>query len=278
MSSTDNLTAAPLAAVGLVAGYGGAPVLDGIDLSILEGGITAVIGPNGSGKSTLLSALARLIPARQGAVLLDGADIGSLPTRQVARRLGMLPQSPAAPEGITVAELVRRGRHPHRRFGARTAHDDLIVAQAMMRTGVVNLATRPIDTLSGGQRQRAWIAMALAQQTGLLLLDEPTSSLDIAHQIDVLDLLVDLAADGTTVVIVLHDLGLAARYADTVIALSGGEIAAVGTPHDVITEETLQAVFAVDCRIIADPDTGTPLILPRGRHVPFPTSVAIATH
>lgn len=230
------------------------------------GEITALIGPNACGKSTLLGTLSRLVPVQGGAVLLNGVDIHSLPTREVARRLGILPQSPVAPEGITVAELVTRGRHPHRRFGARTPDDDVIVARSMVRTGVADLASRPVDTLSGGQRQRVWIAMALAQQTPLLLLDEPTSALDVAHQIEVLDLLVDLNAEGTTVVVVLHDLAHAARYASTIVAMKEGAVVAVGPPREVITAELVADVFGVRARVLPDPDTGAPLVLVRGRH------------
>ncbi|GEC74113.1 ABC transporter ATP-binding protein [Microbacterium oxydans] len=255
-----------LAAHGVHAGYAAKTIVSDLDLLIARGGITALIGPNASGKSTLLGALSRLVPLQAGSVLLDGADIHALPTREVARRLGILPQSPVAPEGITVAELVRRGRHPHRRFGSARASDDLIVARALLRTGVADLVDRPVDTLSGGQRQRAWIAMALAQETPLLLLDEPTSALDIAHQVEVLDLLVDLVAEGTTVVVVLHDLAHAARYASTVVALRDGTIVASGPPTEVITAELVEQVFGVQARVIADPDTGAPLVLPRGRH------------
>ncbi|WP_136024733.1 ABC transporter ATP-binding protein [Microbacterium sp. K27] len=255
-----------LAAQGVRAGYAAKTIVSDLDLLVARGGITALIGPNASGKSTLLGALSRLVPLQAGSVLLDGADIHAMPTREVARRLGILPQSPVAPEGITVAELVRRGRHPHRRFASTRASDDLIVARALLRTGVADLVDRPVDTLSGGQRQRAWIAMALAQETPLLLLDEPTSALDIAHQVEVLDLLVDLVAEGTTVVVVLHDLAHAARYASTVVALRDGAVVASGPPADVITADLVAEVFGVQARIIADPDTGAPLVLPRGRH------------
>lgn len=255
-----------LAAQGVCVGYAAKTIISDLDLLVARGRITALIGPNASGKSTLLGALSRLVPLQGGSVLLDGADIHAMPTREVARRLGILPQSPVSPEGITVAELVRRGRHPHRRFGSARASDDMIVARALLRTGVADLVDRPVDTLSGGQRQRAWIAMALAQETPLLLLDEPTSALDIAHQVEVLDLLVDLVAGGTTVVVVLHDLAHAARYASTVVALRDGAILASGPPAEVITSELVAEVFGVQARVIADPDTGAPLVLPRGRH------------
>ena len=249
-------------------GYDRRLVVDGLDLDLPMGEITALIGPNACGKSTLLGALGRVLPVRGGVVLLDGADIHRLPTREVARRLGVLPQSPVAPEGITVAELVSRGRHPHQGLLARrTAHDDEVVATAMLRTGVADLAARPVDELSGGQRQRVWIAMALAQETSLLLLDEPTSYLDIAHQIEVLDLLVDLNRDqGTTVVMVLHDLNHAARYASTVVAVKDGAVVASGPPREVVTAAVVEHVFGVTARVIPDPDTGAPLVLARGRH------------
>lgn len=279
MTTTDDRTglvtrtAAPAQTSGLRAqrldvGYGDDLVIDGLDLHIAPGQITALIGPNGCGKSTLLGALSRLLPARDGAVLLDGADIHSLPTREVARRLGMLPQSPVAPEGITVSELVRRGRHPHRRLAARSPEDDRVVAEALVRTGMGALATRPVDALSGGQRQRAWIAMALAQETPLMLLDEPTSYLDVAHQVEILDLLVDLNAAGTTVVVVMHDLNQAARYADTVVAIKDGAVVTSGPPAEVVTAALVGEVFGVRARVIPDPDTGAPLVLARGRHDP----------
>lgn len=255
-----------LAARGISAGYAAKTIVSDLDLLVARGGITALIGPNASGKSTLLGALSRLLPLHSGSVLLDGADIHTMPTREVARRLGILPQSPVAPEGITVAELVRRGRHPHRRFGNTRASDDLIVASALLRTGVADLADRPVDTLSGGQRQRVWIAMVLAQETPLLLLDEPTSALDIAHQVEVLDLLVDLAAEGTTVVIALHDLAHAARYASTVVAMRDGTVVASGPPAEIITADLVADVFGVRASVITDPATGAPIVLPRGRH------------
>lgn len=243
-------------------------VIDGLDLAIREGEITALIGPNACGKTTLLGALSRILPLDGGSVLLDGRDIHRMPTREVAKRLGILPQSPIAPEGITVAELVRRGRHPHRTFSAAgTADDDRIIAEALLQTGTEHLAERSVDSLSGGQRQRVWIAMALAQQTPVLLLDEPTSYLDIAHQVEVLDLLVDLnRQSGKTIVMVLHDLNQAAHYASTIIAMKDGAIVAAGTPAEIVTERLVSEIFGVRARILADPDTGSPLVLARGRH------------
>ncbi len=257
-----------LAARDLTLSYDGRVVVDGLDLDIPPGRVTAIVGPNACGKSTLLRGLSRLLTPASGTVLLDGADIHSLPTKTVATRLGLLPQTPTAPDGITVADLVGRGRYPHQGWFRRwTADDDQAVAEAMESTGVTDLAERAIDELSGGQRQRVWIAMALAQQTGILLLDEPTTFLDISHQIDVLDLLLDLnAARGTTVVMVLHDLNLAARYADHLIAMKAGAIVASGQPGSVVTADLVREVFGVESVIAADPVTATPLVVPLGRH------------
>jgi iron complex transport system ATP-binding protein len=257
-----------LAARDLTLSYDGRVVVDGLDLDIPPGRVTAIVGPNACGKSTLLRGLSRLLTPASGTVLLDGADIHSLPTKTVASRLGLLPQTPTAPDGITVADLVGRGRYPHQGWFRRwTAADDQAVAEAMESTGVTDLAERAIDELSGGQRQRVWIAMALAQQTGILLLDEPTTFLDISHQIDVLDLLLDLnAARGTTVVMVLHDLNLAARYADHLIAMKAGSIVASGDPGTVVTADLVREVFGVESVIVSDPVTATPLVVPLGRH------------
>lgn len=258
-----------LEASSLSVGYGERLVVDSLDLSIIGGTVTAVIGPNGCGKSTLLKALGRLLPARSGAVLLDGKQIDRMPTREVAQVLGMLPQSPVAPEGLTVADLVARGRHPHQAWYRQWSSDDAAaVSAALEMTGISDLADRTVDELSGGQRQRAWISMALAQGTDLLLLDEPTTYLDLAHQIDVLDLVQELhASAGRTIVMVLHDLNLAARYADHVVAMRGGRIVAAGAPGDVLTEEMLLDVFGLDARVVPDPVAGTPLVVPVGsRH------------
>lgn len=252
----------------LVLGYGDRTVIDGLDLDILPGRVTSIVGANACGKSTLLRSMSRLLKPSGGRVLLDGRDVHRTPAKHLARTLGLLPQSPLAPEGITVADLVGRGRHPHKSaFSRWNTADDIAVADALDMTHTADLADRTVDELSGGQRQRVWIAMALAQHTDLLLLDEPTTFLDVSHQVEVLDLLTDLnAARGTTIVMVLHDLNLAARYSDHLIALSEGTIHAAGTPADVLTESCVRAVFGLDCRIITDPVSGTPLMLPRGRH------------
>jgi iron complex transport system ATP-binding protein len=252
----------------LVAGYSGRRVVDGIDLQIPAGRISVIVGANACGKSTLLKTISRLLPAQQGAVLLDGKRIDQVPTKELARTLGLLPQQPIAPEGIVVADLVGRGRHPHQKlFRSWTTADDRAVAEALAATGVLDLADRAVDELSGGQRQRVWIAMALAQQTDVLLLDEPTTFLDVSHQIDVLDLLADLnATRGTTIVMVLHDINLAARYADHLFALRRGRLVADGAPADVVTSELVREVFDLDALVITDPVSGAPMVLPRGRH------------
>jgi iron complex transport system ATP-binding protein len=212
--------------------------------------------------------MSRLLSPRAGQVLLDGRAVHRVPAKELARTLGLLPQSPIAPEGITVADLVGRGRHPHQRAFSRWSRaDDAAVATALEATQTTTLADRAVDELSGGQRQRVWIAMALAQQTDLLLLDEPTTFLDVAHQVEVLDLLTDLnRTRGTTIVMVLHDLNLAARYADHLVALASGRVHAVGTPAEVLTEDNVRAVFGLDSQVIPDPTSGKPLMLPIGRH------------
>ncbi|PIP00365.1 ABC transporter ATP-binding protein [Pleomorphomonas carboxyditropha] len=257
-----------LTAEALSAGYGETLVLQGLDLAVPPGRITAIVGANACGKSTLLRTMSRLIAPRKGHVLLDGKSIHQLPTRALARTLGLLPQSPIAPEGIAVADLVSRGRHPHQGlFGRWTRQDDEAVAAALEATRTADLAERPVDELSGGQRQRVWIAMALAQQTDILLLDEPTTFLDISHQVEVLDLLTDLnRARGTTIVMVLHDLNLAARYADYLVAMDKGRLHAAGDPSDVLTEQNVRQVFGLESRVIADPISGKPIMLPIGRH------------
>ena len=247
--------------------YGDRVVVDGLDLEVFGGTITAVIGPNGCGKSTLLRALGRLMKTRGGQVLLDGKRIDRMSTRQVATVLGVLPQAPVAPEGLSVADLVARGRHPHQAWYRQWSSDDeTAVAEALRWTGMFDLADRLVDELSGGQRQRVWISMALAQGTDLLLLDEPTTFLDLAHQVDVLDLVERLHSEtGRTVVMVLHDLNLAARYAQRLVAMKDGAIAAQGAPADVLTEELLAEVFELEARVVTDPVAGTPMVVPIGR-------------
>ena len=263
MSATHQLTADAITLT-----YGDRPVVESLDLTVSPGRITAIVGANGCGKSTLLRALSRLLTPRSGTVTLDGNELHRRPAKEVARVLGLLPQNPIAPEGIAVADLVGRGRHPHQRsLSPWNRRDHEAVARALEATETLDLADRSVDELSGGQRQRVWIAMALAQETDILLLDEPTSFLDVAHQIDVLDLLTDLNQTlGTTIVMVLHDLNLAARYADELIAMCNGRIHANGTAEQVITSEFVRDVFGLECRVIIDPLSGAPLVLPCGRH------------
>ena len=243
-------------------------VVDELSLVVPTGKVTVVIGPNACGKSTLLRALARLVAPRRGTVLLDGDEIRRLPTRVVAQRLGLLPQQPICPDGIAVADLVARGRHPHQRWYRQWSPDDeTAVRSALVATGIADLADRSVDELSGGQRQRAWIAMALAQGTEILLLDEPTTFLDLSHQIEVLDLLAELnASEQRTIVCVLHDINLACRYADHLVAMKDGRIVAEGPPDEVIDEATILEVFGLDARVVEDPVAGTPLVVPIGRH------------
>jgi iron complex transport system ATP-binding protein len=257
-----------LVAEELTLGYGERTVIEDLDMAVPAGAITAIVGANASGKSTLLRSMSRLLAPRAGQVLLDGRAVHRMPAKELARTLGLLPQSPLAPEGITVADLVGRGRHPHQGVFSRwNREDDAAVAAALEATRTTELAERAVDELSGGQRQRVWIAMALAQQTDLLLLDEPTTFLDVSHQIEVLDLLTDLnRRRGTTIVMVLHDLNLAARYADHLVALESGGIHAAGNPSAVLTEDCVRTVFGLDSRVIVDPVSGKPLMLPIGRH------------
>ncbi len=262
------MTAHSLSVSRLSAGYSDADILQGLDLAVPPGRITVIVGANACGKSTLLRAMSRLLSPHKGEVLLDGKSIHRMAPKELARMLGLLPQSPIAPEGITVADLVGRGRHPHQGLFSRwTSQDDEAVADALTATRIVDLAERPVDELSGGQRQRVWIAMALAQQTDILLLDEPTTFLDISHQVEVLDLLTDLNhARGTTVVMVLHDLNLAARYADHLVAMTQGRIHVSGRPEEVLTQENVRQVFGLESRIVIDPTSGRPIMLPIGRH------------
>ena len=257
-----------LSAESLTLAYGDRTIVEQLDLRVPPGRITAIVGANGCGKSTLLRALARLISPRSGQVVLDGKALHGRPPKEIARTLGLLPQAPIAPEGIVVADLVGRGRHPHQKMLARfTAHDYEVVAQSLDATGITEFADRSVDELSGGQRQRVWIAMALAQQTDILLLDEPTTFLDLAHQVEVLDLLTDLSVSrGTTIVMVLHDVNLAIRYADTLVAVKDGKVLAMGAPSEIVTRTLIEEVFGLPNSITSDPVSGKPMVTPIGRH------------
>ena len=252
----------------LVAGYDKKIIIDGIDITIPDGKISVIIGANACGKSTLLKTLARLITPYSGEVLLDQKKLVDIRPKQLAKHIGLLPQSPIVPEGIMVSDLVSRGRFPYQTFLKGLGHQDFeAVHEALEIMGISDLANRSVDELSGGQRQRVWIAMALAQQTDILLLDEPTTFLDIAYQVEILDLLTDLNRKrGTTIVMVLHDINLSARYADYIFALHKGKLLAEGHPAEVIHEELIQRVFNLNCSVIHDPISGTPLIVPKGRH------------
>jgi len=254
-----------LVARDITIGYDKKTVSAHLDLDVPPGRFTAIIGPNACGKSTLLRALSRLLVPGSGVVLLDGRDIHGRPAKEVARRLGLLPQSSIAPDGITVAELVARGRFPHQKLIRQWSPDDeAAVVAAMTATGVTELSGELVDTLSGGQRQRVWVAMVLAQQTPIVLLDEPTTFLDIAHQVELLELCARLNREqGTTMVAVLHDLNQAARYADHMVVMKAGAIVAQGDPREVVTAELVEDVFGLGCRIIDDPETHTPLVIPR---------------
>ena len=248
-------------------GYQDRPIGVDLDLVIPDQSFTVIVGPNACGKSTLLRALSRLLKPTSGEVVLDGRDISSYPSKEVARRLGLLPQTSLAPDGITVADLVARGRFPYQSALRQWSKaDEKAVSAALSATGTTSLSTRLVDELSGGQRQRVWVAMVLAQETPLLLLDEPTTFLDIAHQIGLLELFKELNRErGHTIVAVLHDLNHAARYASHLIAMRHGEIVASGTPAEVLTEEIVERVFDLPCRVIEDPVSGAPLVLPDGQ-------------
>ncbi|HEY9372025.1 ABC transporter ATP-binding protein [Streptomyces sp.] len=251
---------------GLRLGYGDRIVADDLDLEIPAGKITALVGPNACGKSTALRALARLLKPAAGTVRLDGEDVATMSARDFALRLALLPQSPSAPEGITVRDLVSRGRTPHQRWWRQwSSSDEEAVDAALAATGCAELAQRSIDELSGGQRQRVWIAMALAQDTPVLLLDEPTTYLDLAHQVDVLELVAELnRADGRTVVMVLHELNLACRYADHLVAMRDGRVVAAGPPTDIVVPDLVQEVFGLRAQVISCPVAGTPVVIPEG--------------
>jgi iron complex transport system ATP-binding protein len=245
-------------------GYDDRVVVDALDLDVPDHALTVLVGPNACGKSTLLRGLARLLRPRHGAVLLDGHSIHRRPTREVARTLGLLPQSPTAPDGILVGDLVARGRQPHQRwYASRSGEDETAVAVALEQAGVTDLADRDVAELSGGQRQRVWIAMALAQRTDLLLLDEPTTFLDVAHQVDILDLLARLVREsGRTVVAVLHDLNQAARYADHLVAMRDGAVVAEGAPHEIVDADLVHDVFGLRSTVVSCPVSGSPLVIP----------------
>jgi iron complex transport system ATP-binding protein len=258
-----------LSGADLTLAYDNRLVATDLSVEIPDGSFTVIIGPNACGKSTLLRALARMLKPKAGTVHLDGQLITSLPTKEVARRLGLLPQSAVVPDGITVADLVSRGRYPHQRLMRQwSSSDAAAVATAMAATDVTDLAERRVDELSGGQRQRAWLAMALAQETPILLLDEPTTFLDISHQIEVLDLCADLHEEGRTLVAVLHDLNQACRYATHLIAMRDGRVVAEGDPSAIVTPALVESVFDLRCEVIPDPQTGTPMIVPEARRKP----------
>jgi iron complex transport system ATP-binding protein len=264
----------------LTLAYDGHVVARELSVAIPDGGFSAIVGPNACGKSTLLRALARMLKPRAGTVLLDGTAIGSRTTREVAKQLGLLPQSATAPDGITVADLVARGRHPHQRLLRPWSKEDArAVRGAMAQTDVAALAERPVDELSGGQRQRVWLAMALAQETPLLLLDEPTTFLDIAHQLEVLDLCAELHASGRTLVAVLHDLNHACRYATHLIAMRDGAIIAEGAPEAIVDAALVERAFGLRCRVVPCPETGAPMVVPAARRARRPAvsgSAAVA--
>ena len=249
----------------LTVSYGAATIIDGLVLDVPRGGVTTIVGPNGCGKSTLLRAVAGLIPRERGEVVLDGRNTAEMKRREIARTLAVLPQTPVAPDGLTVRDLVGRGRHPHQTWLRQTSGNDrAMVDEVMELTQVAEFAERPLERLSGGQRQRAWIAMVLAQDTPLVLLDEPTTYLDLSHSVELLALIRRLADDmGRTVVMVLHDLNLAARFSDQLVVMKGGEVQAAGTPAEVVSEQLLADVFSLPAVVAEDPVAGGPLIVPR---------------
>ncbi|MHC9045523.1 ABC transporter ATP-binding protein [Microbacterium saperdae] len=268
-ASSAPASAAPeptrLHAADVTIGYDRRVISEGLDVRIPDGSFTVIVGPNACGKSTLLRSLARLLKPAHGEVLLDGRSIAGMPAKALAREVGLLPQTSLAPDGIVVADLVSRGRYPHQKLIKQwSAEDARAVADALAATNTTALSTRLVDELSGGQRQRVWVAMALAQETPIVLLDEPTTFLDIAHQIELLELFRRLHHEGRTLVAVLHDLNHAARYATHIIAMKDGQIVAEGAPREIVTAELVQEVFGLECLVIADPVAGSPLVVPLG--------------
>ena len=257
-----------LTAERLAVGYNHKTIVSNVSMTIPQNKISVILGANGCGKSTLLKTFARLLSPQNGQIILDGKQVSEFPSRQLAKKLGLLPQSPVVPEGIRVMDLVSRGRFPYRQFLKSMSKEDFAaVEEAMEIMGITELADRAVDELSGGQRQRVWIALALAQQTDILLLDEPTTFLDIAYQIEILDMLTDLnRKHKTTIVMVLHDINLSARYADYLFAMKKGKLVAEGTPDEIITPELMEEVYGLACDVITDPVSQSPMILPKGRH------------
>lgn len=258
---------ARLRATGLKVGYGQTTVIESLDVSIPDTQVTTIIGPNGCGKSTLLRAMSNLLPLQSGEVALDGNNIRSMKRRDLARTLGVLPQTPIAPEGLIVSDLVARGRHPHQAWYRQWSSDDeKEVMEALAMTHVSDLADRTIDSLSGGQRQRVWISMVLAQKTDILFLDEPTTYLDLSHSIEVLSLVRELSQNhGRTIVMVLHDLNLALRYSDNLIVMRDGALIAAGSPSDVVSAELLNRAFDLDAVVMDCPVSGVPMVVPSGK-------------
>lgn len=256
---------ARLHAADVTIGYDRRVISERLDVRIPDGSFTVIVGPNACGKSTLLRSLARLLKPVRGEVLLDGQSIAGMPSKALAREVGLLPQTSLAPDGIVVADLVSRGRYPHQNLIKQWSNEDArAVADALEATNTTELSTRLVDELSGGQRQRVWVAMALAQETPIMLLDEPTTFLDIAHQIELLELFRRLHREGRTLVAVLHDLNHAARYATHIIAMKDGQIVAEGAPRDIVTAELVEEVFGLECLVITDPVAGSPLVVPLG--------------
>lgn len=257
-----------LTAQNLQTGYDDKTIIENLDIIIPQNKISVIIGSNGCGKSTLLKSFSRLNKVFSGVIKLDDKSIGDYNSKDLARILGLLPQSPVVPEGIKVYDLITRGRFPHRKFMQSMSNEDFkAVDEALEIMGITNIANRNVDELSGGQRQRVWIALALAQNTDILLLDEPTTYLDIAYQVEILDLLVDLNnRKGTTIIMVLHDINLSARYADYIFAMKQGELVAEGKPNDIIDSNLIKDVFGLDCNVVSDPVSNTPMIVPIGRH------------